>query len=91
MDLSTIVFLILGLAAGFALAIKLKSPPSPTLDPAERTAFLAKATSLGIDPAVAAQLPGKKIEAIKIYRSQSGKGLKESKEQIDAWCRELGC
>ncbi|MBU6454529.1 MAG: hypothetical protein KGS72_22360 [Cyanobacteria bacterium REEB67] len=91
MDMSTIVFLIIGLVAGFALSTKLKSTPSRPLDPAERAAFLAKASAMGIDTAVAAQLPDKKIEAIKIYRTQSGKGLKQSKEQIDAWCRELGC
>jgi len=40
-------------------------------------------------PEVMAYLPGKKIEAIKMYRTLKGVGLKEAKDKVDAACREM--
>ncbi|HEU5368473.1 MAG TPA: ribosomal protein L7/L12 [Ktedonobacterales bacterium] len=54
---------------------------------------------LGIDPNTALTGPsehlkqlllrGKKIEAIKVYREQTGTGLKEAKDYIDALERQM--
>jgi ribosomal protein L7/L12 len=54
---------------------------------------------LGIDPQTALSGPsaeiqslimqGKKIEAIKIYREQTGYGLKEAKDAVDAMERQM--
>jgi ribosomal protein L7/L12 len=54
---------------------------------------------LGIDPNTALAEPseylkrlillGKKIEAIKVYREQTGVGLKEAKDYIDALERQI--
>ncbi len=63
-------------------------PPAPASQPSQLSQKLAEWADL--DPDVEAEINdalarGKKIEAIKILREATGKGLKESKEMVDRW------
>ncbi len=72
--------LLLGLSIGYLIAIKIRQPaPSvpqkPAPPPSERVRAIA-------------QDPKRKIEAIKLYREETGAGLKEAKEAVEACVRD---
>ncbi|MBS1994092.1 MAG: ribosomal protein L7/L12 [Cyanobacteria bacterium SZAS LIN-2] len=54
-------------------------PDDPGIGPAQKS----------LSPEILALLPDNKIEAIKLHRMQTGLGLKESKDIIDAAWREM--
>jgi ribosomal protein L7/L12 len=61
----------------------LRSEPAPAPE-----AFAAAASSAGISAQVAALVAqGKKIEAIKQYRTETRSGLKEAKDAVEAFER----
>jgi hypothetical protein len=100
MDSWVILFAFIGLAALLMSAFASRSGQSGVSD--RRLARIERRLELIMDrleiaetepamPDVVAHLEnGKKIDAIKAYRKQTGAGLKEAKDAVDAMARERG-
>jgi hypothetical protein len=70
---------------------RLQAMPAPPPDPAAGTDPVGATPNPGISPPVRALiLSGQKIQAIKRYREEYGSGLKDAKDAVEEFERQLG-